>query len=262
MSREKPTKRGRSENRKNLPWPRGIKPGEHPAEFVGRIYSPEFFKTLAKLLRCKPFDTKKVNAIRHMTIAYIIQANEEKPDPRKLRREYQRLNRVSEQFIASIEAARQRDFARDVYDTARLLGQPAPHAHFRNLPEQENGPGEIYIRDLLSRTELVKAAAKRGADSLSGQAGRKTNLPLSVLVTKAAIFFKMDLKVPFSIDHNKIAKPTKAFDFVRSIVEPLDGISDQEIVTAIRKELAILRDMEKRERGLAANATDKTEARR
>ena len=250
-----------SETHEQQPFPLGIMPGEHPAEFVSRIYSSEFLRNLAKLLGCKPFDTQKANEIRHMAIAYIIQTNDKKPDLRKLRRQYQRINRVSEQFIAAIEAARERDFARDIYDTARQLGQPVPHAHFRNLPEQENGPGEMYIRDLLARAELVKVAAKRRADSLSAQAGRKTNLPLTRLVTKAAIFFRLDLKLRFSIDHNKIAKPTKAFDFVRSIVKPLDDISDQEIVTAIRKELPNLRASEKSPKRKATDSTDKNEGR-
>jgi len=38
------------------------------------------------------------------------------------------------------------------------------------------------------------------------------------------------------MDHNKVAKPAKAFDFVRSFVEPLDDIFDQEIIAAIWKE--------------------------
>src|SRR4051812_11909448 len=107
MARKTLAKGSRREMREGAPCPRGILRGEHPREFVTRIYSADFLQNLAALLRCPPFDVEKANEVRHMAFAYIIQANEEKPDPAKLRREYQQVGRISEQFIRAIEALRE-----------------------------------------------------------------------------------------------------------------------------------------------------------
>jgi len=237
MSGKNPRKRGRTGAQEIQPCPRGIMPGTNAKEFIARIYSPDFFEKLASILRCEPFDSEKMNEIRHMAFVYISQTNQENAGPGERWPEYRKLVRISEQFIAAITEARERGFASDMADTARLLSKAGPHADFRKLSGAYN-PDDIHIQDLLRLADLANMAAKRRARL---RPGRKANWQLAILVSIAADFFETDLNLPFSIDHNKPAKPSKAFDFVRSIVEPLADVSDQEIITAIRNQLAVRR---------------------
>ena len=211
---------------------------ENRGEFIERAYSTQFLENLATRLNLPPFDGEMVKQIKRMAWTYIATRNEDPAERQQFRQEYQELKRAIDRFVPILREAEQREFASDIDFAARRLGEPRPKTDFPDLTEHQKQRGEPYLRELFRLLNIAKSAAEHQVMFFSNRPGPRINSGLAMLVTRAAAFFEIELHHPFTIDHQKPFKPTKAFNFVRALVDPLDQVSDDEIVTAIRAELA------------------------
>ena len=100
-----------------------------------------------------------------------------------------------------------------------------------------------YYRELIWLLELLKASTERSIKMLTSPPGPKINEALEGFVRKVADFWVLRLNQRFSVYHRKRDDPrtgdrlTPAFKFIRALVAPLDDISDNNLVTAMRKEI-------------------------
>jgi hypothetical protein len=212
---------------------------ENRGEFIKRAYPGQFLENLAMRLNLPPFDAEMVKEIKGMGWTYIVIRNEDPAEKKQIRQEYQELKRAIERFVPILREAEQRDFSSDIDIAARRLCEPRPKTDFPDLTEHQKQRGEPYLRELFRLLNIAKSAAEHQLMFFSNRRGPRINSGLAMLVKRAAAFFEIELHQPFTIDHQKPFKPTKAFDFVRALIGPLDDeVSDDEIVTAIRAELA------------------------
>jgi hypothetical protein len=97
------------------------------------------------------------------------------------------------------------------------------------------------VHTLLRLLELTKATSAWHAQKMASRSGRRANLGLHELARKAAEFWIEVLHEPFTLDYHEGAGVTRAFEFVKALVTPLDDVTDKQIVTAMRAQIAARR---------------------
>jgi len=211
----------------------------HPAEIIERVYGAAFFEALKLNFGFCAAISDIEKRIKYIGRLYIVLRREEDRDEihRSLRRSRQSLKAETERFIKVLEKHGERDeTALGFQFAAQSLNEPPPKTEFPDLTDHEKRGGEPYLRELQRLLKLLVAATELQAILLSTKRGPKINFGLEFIVRRTADLFTNELQRPFTIDHHKPFKPTEAFLFIRALIDPLDNVPDDGVVSAIRAE--------------------------
>lgn len=219
---------------------------EIPAQAARRIFNPGFLEALGRQFKFDGKGPEITAALVRMGISYLALKRQENT------REIQLLRRRYKKFAAEINAFR-KSLKNDaeipllMYFSALQLNEPPPQSEFPGLtPHERQNSGEPYVRELLRLLDILSEGLKQQIGRSGSKSGPRTNLALKSLALKAGEFFAQELNGrSFTIDPHKPFKATKAFDFVKALVEPLDKVTDDDIITAIRAAKAKLRPQKK-----------------
>ncbi len=203
---------------------------ERPKQIVDRIYSDAFLSELHRAFGIEPFTAERAGQIRRLGTRYILgrrmenQANLLKSDQRK----YLDLQKATETFLALLREYDEEDIGADMKLAAHQLGWPNP--------ETNNPQG--HCRQLLRLLDLLRAATIRQRKYLASRGGRPKNFGLEDLTRLAADFWAVELGRRFTVNYHQGEGLTSAFEFIKALVTPLDDVTDQQIITAMRAEIA------------------------
>jgi hypothetical protein len=211
----------------------------HPAEIIDRAYNGDFCDALKSRFPFCTAISDIENRLKHLGRIYIALRRDEgreenhrsqKRDRISLKAEIARFRKAlkkhggNEEIILALELA------------ARNLSEPPPKTELPDLTDHEKRGGEPYLRELQRLLEIFSAAAELQAEFLAIRRGPKINSGVEFIVRRTADLFAEDLQRPFTIDHHKPFKPTEAFLFVRALVDAIDDVTDDSIVSAMRAE--------------------------
>jgi len=206
-----------------------------PASLIRRIYDAAFFSEIARQFKFDTENPETIAAINRMGISYLISRQlEDWHDPVDQRKRLKKLESEIHRFLATLEKSQDLEIPQLMYFSALKSGQPRPQTNFPSLTaHQQTQSGEPYARELLRLLTILENGIADAAKMAAPKRGPKPNLGLESLAFQAAEFFASQNR-PFTIDAHKPFQATEAFDFVKMLVQPLDDISDDNIVTAIR----------------------------
>jgi hypothetical protein len=210
---------------------------EMPAQIIHRIYNADFVTGIGQQFQFAGKDPEIVAQIIRMGISYIaLRRMENRGDMQRLHNHYIRFARDIKSFQQVLEKSAQLDLSQLMYFSALELNQPPPGGNFPGLTKhQRERSGDPYILELRRLLEILAKGAEEHARRSAPNRGPPVNWGLQTLALHAAQFFSIELKGrPFTIDPHKPFKPTVAFDFIRALVQPLDTVTDNQIVSAIR----------------------------
>lgn len=223
----------------------GIEP---PKTIAARVYSDQFLSELKKQFRFDALAPETAAELRDIAFRYIVFRREEnQPAFRKSsRREFLALQEATECYLALLERHETRDLASDIHLAASLENIGEDRGNSPDVAGQKRHDGKAYLRDLVRLLELIKRTAAWHARFLETRGGRPKNFGLEELARKAAEFWSTELNRQFTVDYHKGTGVTVAFKFVRALVAPLDDVSDRQIVTAMRAQIAARRRLRER----------------
>ena len=106
--------------------------------------------------------------------------------------------------------------------------------------------GDILFHDLSRLLNVLEFGLDEEINFGLRKSGPRVNLGLETMAMQVSQFFKVELNGrPFTIDQHKPFKATQAFDFVKALVDPLDDVTQNEIITVIRSAKSRLIKIEK-----------------
>jgi hypothetical protein len=222
---------------------------EVPASAARRIYNVEFLERLGEQFEFDGKDPAIATAIIRMGVSYCaLRSRETTREIQSLRSRYNKLASDISSIRKALETSEELALPELMYFSALQLKEAAPNGEFPDLAEHERlHSGEPYFRELLRLLGILSEALKENIRRTALKRGPRANEALESLAFKTGQFFARELNGrPFTIDPHKPFKPTKAFDFVKTLIEPLDNVvTDDEIITAIRGAKAKLRPQKK-----------------
>lgn len=213
---------------------------QNPWRLAEAAYSEAMLSELKERFGFDALQPEFARELRDMASRYILSRRGEDsdiPDQKRLHREYKALEDAAARFLSVLKEWGKRGIASDMYFAARSLHEPKPQTDFPDLSEHQKTRGEPYYYELVRLLNLLKAGAKRGAQYFSPPPGRPNNFSLQILIMKIADFSEFELHRPFTVDHHQRTGVSEAFKFVRALVDPIDDVSDTQIVKAIRAEI-------------------------
>jgi hypothetical protein len=216
---------------------------QSPWVIADRLYTDEFLSGLKETFKFDALKPDLAQRIRRIGENYIFERRFEDDGDRtqKSRESYRAFLNVTEPFLEWLKKSYEHpDFyniATEMLMIAQGREEPEPQNQFPGLSEHQRRV-EAHYRELVRLTELLKATLAHRIDHLKPKPGPKRDFALERLVSSTAVFWTIDLGRRFTLDHHQGAGLTQAFEFVRALVKPLDDISDDKIITAMRTEIA------------------------
>lgn len=203
---------------------------ERPRQIAERLYTAAFLAELQRQFGLDATRAETAARLRDIARRYILgRRTENQPELLKGdHRKYIELQKATENYLALLKQYEEQDIASDINVAAQQLEWPRPE------PDDPMG----YYRQLVLLLELLRTAAVRQAGYLASRGGRPKNRGLEDLTRHAADFWIGELGRPFRIDYHEGTGITLAFEFIKALVTPLDDVSDKQIVTAMRTEIA------------------------
>ncbi len=210
---------------------------------VERVYTDEFLSGLKEKFGFDALKPGLVRLIRRIGENYIFERRfeDDGDGDQKSRKSYRAFLKVTEPFLEWLKKSYEHpDFyniATEMLMIAQGRKEPEPQNEFPGLSEHQRRV-EAHYRELVRLTELLKATLTHRIDHLKPKPGPKRDSALERLVASTAVLWTFDLGRGFTLDHHQGAGLTQAFEFVRALVKPLDDITDDKIITAMRTEIA------------------------
>ena len=210
-----------------------------PEEKAISAFSGKFLELLGEKFGFDGIKPEIAASIRYVAIGYFaVLGRPKSPDNRKqARREYVQLAKNTRKFLKILENAEENGIASDMEYAVHmeLVADKAPLPARNDNAVQRGISGEYD--ELIRLLNLLVTAAEYGKENYSAKPGPKIDLALETLVRRAANFWNYELGRKFTIDQHKGSGTTKSFEFIRALASRLNrGISDREIVTAMRAE--------------------------
>lgn len=218
-----------------MPAPANQEDREIPAQAARRVFNAGFLERLGQQFTFDGKDPEIAAAIIRMGISYIsLRQKENTREIQQLRSRYKKLAGEIKSFRKLLE--KDEELPLLMYFSALQLKEPPPKSKFPGLtPHERQNSGEPYFRELLRLLNILSEGLNQQIRRSGLKSGPRSNPALESLALKAGQLFAQELNGrPFTIDPHKPFKPTKAFDFVKALVAPLDSVTDAEIITAIR----------------------------
>jgi hypothetical protein len=210
---------------------------ERPRAIIQRAYDADYILGLGRQFKFDPKDLEIATRIYMMGAAYLIARRQDNSeDLPLLNKRLHKFDREIDLFRQALDKAADLDLPTMMYFSALELNQPPPGRAFPGLTQhQREQSGEPYLREFMRILDILAHAVQNDKKRSASKRGPRVNSGLEIIARQAAQFFAVELKDrPFTIDPHKPFKATPAFDFVKALVAPLDDVTDNEIVTAIR----------------------------
>lgn len=217
---------------------------EGPLAVATAAYDDKFLAALKQGFKFDSLRPEWANTIRHIGRQYILgrRMEDDQDFYQSAQAEYQSLLQETDHFLEFLKKSYDNPYfhniATEMSTLAGRMDLPKPQRNPSDLKEQERADKSHY-RELMLLTEMLKATASHGMEIARREIrpGPKKNFGLELLVRKAADFWTGELKRGFTVDYHKGAGLTPAFEFVCTIVKPLDDVPDEKIITAMRGEI-------------------------
>jgi hypothetical protein len=217
-------------------------------DIVDAVYSDEFLAELGAEFKFDALAPKMASEIRVVGWRYLVEQaidNDDSAMRRQARREFQALKKQIDDFAELLLRPEYADIASDIYFAALRLREPAPKTHFPQLTEFEKTRGAPYLAELVRLLRLLDAAAEDGIKCFSPPKGRKKKYAVENFARRSAYIWKDMLGQPFTIDYHEGAGLTRAFEFVKALLNRIDvSVSDTAIITGMRATIAQNREFE------------------
>jgi len=214
-----------------------------PRRIAERIYSHQFLSGLKERFGFNALEPQMTEQLRDIAFRYVFFRREEnQPEYRKRgRREYLKLQKATADYLVLLKQHEKRDIASDINLVASIDSKWDDLRDYPQLVGRRRHNARAYVHTLLRLLELTKATAAWHAQTMASRSGRHANLGLHELARKAAEFWIEVLHRPFTLDYHEGAGVTRAFEFVKALVTPLDDVTDKQIITAMRAQIAARR---------------------
>jgi hypothetical protein len=212
-----------------------------PRQIADRIYNDQFLSELKERFGFDALEPQTAKALRDIAFRYIVFRREEnQPEYRKRRRrDFLRLEKATSDFLALLKQHEESDIASDI----SLVASIDPKWDDLRKHQPGNHNARAYVHTLRRLLELMKATAAWHAQQMASHSGRHANLGLHELTRKAAEFWIEVLNHRFTLDYHEGAGITRAFEFIKALVTPLDDVTDKQIITAMRAQIAARRKL-------------------
>jgi hypothetical protein len=210
---------------------------ERPRSIIQREYNADYILGLGRQFKFDPKDPEIAARIYMMGSSYLIARRQDNSeDLPLLNKRLLKFGREIDSFRLALDKAADLDLPTMMYFSALELNQPPPGGAFAGLTQHDREQsGEPYFREFMRILGILANAVQNDKKRSASKRGPRVNSGLEIIARQAAQFFAVELKDrPFTIDPHKPFKATPAFDFVKALVAPLDDVTDNEIVTAIR----------------------------
>jgi hypothetical protein len=203
---------------------------KNPRRIAEQLYTDAFLAEVQQQFEFDAIQPETTTRLRDIARRYILGRRiENQPNLLKAdRRRYQDLQKATERYISVLKKYQDDDLGSDMALAAEQLDGALP----------ETPDPERHYLQIVFLLEALRTVAIRQAGHLATRAGRPKNFGLEDLVRHAAEFWIGALGRPFRIDYHQGAGVTRAFEFIRALVTPIDDVSDRQIVTAMRAEIA------------------------
>lgn len=217
-------------------------------DIVDAVYSDEFLAELGAGFKFDALAPKMASEIRVVGWRYLVEQaidNDDGEMRRQTRREYQALKKQINDFAELLLRPEYTDIASDMYFAALRLREPPPKTNFPELTEFEKTRGAPYLAELVRLLRLLDAAAEDGIKCFSPPKGRKKKYAVENFARRAAYIWTDMLGQAFTIDYHEGAGLTRAFEFVKALLNRLDAsVPDRAIITGMRATIAKNREFE------------------
>lgn len=205
----------------------------HPIDIIQRIYTLEFLEELGRRFNFNGTAPEIAARIVRMGFNYIVaRRREDTSDIVQSLRQARALKRSLHAFQTVLKSNEDLDLpgvlAMGAVHANQLLSDVAPN-------DKIETNGDISYRQLLRLLDVLGFGMDQEIQLGLRKPGPRINLGLEIVAMQTSQFFKIELNGrPFTIDQHKPFKATQAFDFVKALIDPLDDLTQNEIVTAIR----------------------------
>jgi hypothetical protein len=213
-----------------------------PRELADRVYSDKFLAGLAKRFA---FDLAEHNAayeLRRMAFSYIALRRDDGDDwQEEQRTRYRRLRTAVTSFAELVKTFEDDDIATELFLTGHGQAHQGVASDELIASQKDETRNDLLYRHLRGLLDLLGETAQRKIASYKGTRGPRRNDGLEAIVMKAFVFWTADLKRRFTLDYHKGAGLTEAFQFLRALIDPLDDVTDQQIISTMRRQIALQR---------------------
>lgn len=217
-------------------------------DIVDAVYSDEFLAQLGVEFKFDALAPKMASEIRVLGWRYLVEQaidNDDGAMRRQTRKEYQALKKQINDFAELLLRPEYADIASDMYFAALRLREPPPKTNFPQLTEFETTRGAPYLAELVRLLRLLDAAADDGIKCFSPPKGRKKKYAVENFTRRAAYIWMGILGRSFTLDYHEGAGLTRAFEFVKVLLNRLDvSVPDTAIITGMRATIAQNREFE------------------
>jgi len=205
---------------------------QSPTQIVRRIYDGSFIEGLSQRFKFDGNSPDIVKALLHMGVSYIVHRRlENTTSAAQSRRSAATLKRAINTFRKAIKKGE--DLALPELMAIGALYANDPVLDIYDL--EIEGKDDAYFYGLLRLLDFLEKGLDEEIRHSTGKPGPRANLGLQTMAIHAGQFFAVQLNGrPFTIDQHKPFKATQAFDFVKALVDPLDDVTQDDIITAIR----------------------------
>jgi hypothetical protein len=199
---------------------------EPPRDLAERVYSNEFLSALGAQFGFDALKPDTAEELRHIALCYIAGRRDENRPPSNVkdRRKFIALKKTTDDYLSILERQVAYDIESDIAWALSQVGRP-------KFDDKKAG---IYYRQLLLLLDMMSMSTGYYVSSLASRGGRPKNVGLVWITPLAKKLWTAELGRKFTIDYHKGAGLTPAFEFMKALVQPLDDVTDKQIITAMR----------------------------
>ncbi|MGH7075642.1 MAG: hypothetical protein ACREFD_15800 [Stellaceae bacterium] len=204
---------------------------EFPGDIANRAYSDEFLTELAKRFRFDLSDEVK-KELRHMAHVYIANLRGDNGEDweREQRKRYRRLEKATLRFAKLVKEFEDDDIASDLFMAARATQNEKLVSDVLIAAQRKMSHNRFLYSHLMNLLELLAVTAEEKIKSHALPRGPKRNLGLQSITMHAIALWSVDFGRKFTVDYHKGAGLTEAFQFMRALIDPLDDVTDKQIM--------------------------------
>ena len=213
---------------------------QHPREIAEFAYTDEFLSRLGHKFDFDALNPEIMGELREIASDYIYWRRLQASmgiSPKVKQRRYRQFQKSAERLMRQLKYYDNREIDSLIRFGANRLRAPTPPSHLVDFTKHKKLKGLPFYREFVRFLEFIGIGTNEMIEDLKLPGGRRQNFGLENLTIKAAEFWESRLGRKFTVDYHEGKGLTKAFDFVRDLVTPLDEVPDKKIVTAMRSEI-------------------------
>jgi hypothetical protein len=214
--------------------------GGHSTEIAEHAYTNNFLRQIRSKFNFDALKSEYTVELREIAADYIYWRRlqiRKSPSRKDQRRKYLKLQKFADRFLHQLEQCDKMEIETLLFIGARKLRAPALPGRLIDFSQHKKQKGLPFYREFVQFLEFIKIGADEIAEDYKLPSGRRRNFGLENLTIKSAEFWEKRLGRKFTLDYHGGTGLTKAFEFVRDLVAPLDDVTDKNIITAMRSEI-------------------------